>query len=239
MLWINTRPFALQSLFLLLLILLFPSGRPISPRWSVVGWIAILGSLMNQVALAFLPGPLNPGVAIPNPLGLADAAGSVQFCADLGSSALLLGVLGTILSLIVRLRRARGIELQQLKLLSYALVVYATAEAGFVFSPPQGPPLPILIFDAFAAAFVAVAAGLAILRYRLWDIDIIIRRTLVYSALTLTLGLVYLSCILLSRVVVAPITGSSDLAIVVSTLGIAALFFPLRRRIQNLIDRRF
>jgi len=99
--------------------------------------------------------------------------------------------------------------------------------------------LPLLVVDAFAAAFVAVAAGMAILRYRLWDIDIIIRRTLVYSTLTLTLGLVYLGCILLSRTIVAPLTGSSDLAIVASTLAIAALFNPLRRRIQNLIDKRF
>jgi hypothetical protein len=77
------------------------------------------------------------------------------------------------------------------------------------------------------------------LKHRLYDIDIIIRRTLVYSLLTLTLGLIYLGCILLSRALVAPLTGSSELAIVASTLAIAALFLPLRRRIQNTIDKRF
>ena len=133
MLWVNTRPFALQTLFLLLLILLFPTGRPLSQRWSVVGWFAILGSLINQAALAFMPGPLDPSVAITNPFGLADAAGLLQFCADLGNYMLLLGVFGAVLSLIVRLRRAYGIERQQLKLLSYALVLYAAAEAAFFF----------------------------------------------------------------------------------------------------------
>jgi hypothetical protein len=239
MLWVNTQPYDLQPLFILLLILLFPTGRPLSQRWSVVGWLIILGGLINLVALAFMPGPLNPGIDITNPFGLVGAAGLLQFCANLGTYMLLLGMLGAILSVIVRLRRAEGIERQQVKLLSYALVLYAAAEGAFAFVPSQQPPLPLVVVDAFAAAFVAVAAGMAILRYRLWDIDIIIRRTLVYSTLTLTLGLVYLGCILVSRTIVAPLTGSSDLAIVASTLAIAALFNPLRRRIQNLIDKRF
>jgi hypothetical protein len=81
--------------------------------------------------------------------------------------------------------------------------------------------------------------AIAILRHHIFDIDIIIRRTLVYSTLTLTLGLVYVGCILLSRTLVAPLTGGSELAIVISILAIAALFMPLRRRIQNFIDRRF
>jgi hypothetical protein len=239
MLWVNTRPFALQPLFLLLLILLFPTGRPLSQRWAVVGWFAILGCLINQAALAFMPGPLDPGVTITNPLALAGAVPLLQFSADLGAYMLLLGGLGAALSLIARLRQAHGIERQQLKLLTYALVLYATAEGAFAFVASGQPSLPLLIVDAFAAAFVAVSAGIAILRYHLWDIDLIIRRTLVYSTLTLTLGLVYFGSILLIRTLVAPLTGDTDLAIVISTLATAALFTPLRRRIQNLIDKRF
>jgi hypothetical protein len=239
LLWVNVRPYSIQSIFNLLLILLFPTGRPLSQRWSVVGWFAILGSLINQVALAFMPGRLDPSVTITNPLGLVRAAPFLQFSADLGTYMLVVGMLGAVLSLIVRLRRAHGIERQQLKLLSYALVVYAAAEGAIAVAFSEQPLSYILIVDAFAAVFVAVAAGIAILRYRLWDIDIIIRRTLVYGALTLTLGLVYVGCILLSRTLVAPLTGGSELAIVASTLAIAALFTPLRKRIQNLIDRRF
>jgi hypothetical protein len=102
------------------------------------------------------------------------------------------------------------------------------------------------IFPSFAwligglgVASIPVGVGIAILRYRLYDIDIIIRRTLVYSLLTLTLGLVYVGCILVSRKLVASVTGNTELAIVVSTLAIAALFLPLRRRIQSIIDKRF
>jgi hypothetical protein len=95
-----------------------------------------------------------------------------------------------------------------------------------------------LIEAATTLAF-PMCLGIAITRYRLFDIDVIIRRTLVYTVLTLTLGLVYLGCILLSHVLIAPVIGSSDLAIVVSTLAIAALFLPLRRSIQTIIDKHF
>jgi len=244
MLWVNVRPYSIETIFTTLLILLFPSGRPLSRRWSVVGWFAILGGLINQAALAFLPGPLDLSVSINNPLGLSGAAPFLQFCADLGNDMQLLGVLGALLSLIVRLRRAHGIERQQLKLLAYALAIYAVTLGPIVYlATSSGEPSPILniffVLQAFAAVFVAVAAGIAILRYQLWNIDIIIRRTLVYSLLTLALGLVYLGCIVVSRALVAPVIGGSELAIVASTLAIAALFNPLRRRIQNLIDKRF
>jgi hypothetical protein len=105
----------------------------------------------------------------------------------------------------------------------------STSLAGDIFQ---------LFFGLSLVAFPA-AIGIAILRYQLYDIDIIIRRTLVYSILTLTLGLVYVGCIVLIRTLIAPLTRGSDVTIVASTLVIAALFTPLRHRIQNLIDRRF
>jgi len=244
MLWVNTRPYLIVALLSVLLILLFPTGRPPSRRWWIVGWLIVFGGLVNFGALALMPGPLEPSVSITNPLGLSGAAPFLQFSADLGAYLLLLGALGAVLSLIVRFRRANGIERQQIKLLAYPLTIYGVLFAMIISSaPPSGelPPIFNLLFalQALAGVFVAVAAGIAILRYRLWDIDVVIRRTLIYGALTLTLGLVYLGCILLSRTLVAPYTGGSELAIVASTLAIAALFSPLRRRIQNLIDKRF
>ena len=242
MLWVNARPYSISNgVLFMLLILLFPTGRPLSRRWWIVGWLIILGGLINQAALAFLPGPLDASVAITNPVGISDAAPFLQFSANLGYYMQLLGALGTVFSVIVRLRRAHGIERQQVKLLAYALAIDAATSGIFIYVLTLSEePWPILIIaQALAGAFVAVAARIAILRYRLWDIDLIIRRTLVYSLLTLTLGLIYVGCIVLSRTLIAPYLGGSDLAIVASTLAIAVLFNPLRRRIQNLIDRRF
>jgi hypothetical protein len=244
MLWVNVRPYAIDTVFSTLLILLFPTGRPLSRRWWIAGWLIILGCLINQAALAFMPGPLDSSVTITNPVGLSEAAPFLQFSANLGNYVQVLGVLGAVLSVIVRLRRAHGIERQQVKLLAFALAIYAaTLGPIFFLASPSGEPWPILnilfVAQALAGAVVAVAAGIAMLRYHLWDVDIIIRRTLVYSVLTLTLGLVYVGCIVLSHTLVASYIGGSELAIVASTLAIAALFNPLRRNIQRVIDKRF
>ena len=244
MLWINVRPYFFLPIFSALLVLFFPTGGPPSRRWWVAGWLIIVGGLTNVVANAFIPDPLDVSVTITNPLGLSGAVRFLRFSAALGNYLLLLGALGTLMSLVIRFRRAGAVERQQIKWLAYALAFYVASIglATSLITPTVKPsPLVNLLFvvQAFSGALVAAAAGIAILRYRLWDIDIIIRRTLVYSLLTLTLGLVYLGCILISRTLIAPYLGGSELAIVASTLAIAALFNPLRRRIQNLIDRRF
>ena len=245
MLLVHTRPYTVGTIFELLLILLFPSGRPLSRRWWLACWLAILGALTILTALVLMPGPLDPAVPIANPVGLVGAAALLQRISDLGTALQLIGTFAAVLSLILRLRRARGVERQQVKLLVSALVVYLAAQSVIILAVArswQGLTAAAdlsFVLQSLASVLVAVAAGVAILRYRLWDIDIIIRRTLVYGALTLTLGLVYVGCILLSRTLVAPYIGGSELAIVASTLAIAALFNPLRRRIQNLIDKRF
>jgi hypothetical protein len=120
-------------------------------------------------------------------------------------------------------------------------IVLSTLNDLILGGQPPGP-LGRMIAQGMLTSFlllIPLSIGVAIVRSRLWDIDVLIRRTLVYSLLTLTLGLVYVGCILVSRALVAPLTGGSELAIVASTLMIAALFTPLRRRIQSVIDKRF
>ena len=119
------------------------------------------------------------------------------------------------------------------------LVVYVGGDVSGLHESTNLAGDVVQVFFGLSLVAVPAAIGIAILRYRLYDIDIIIRRTLVYSTLTLTLGLIYFGCIVLVRTLVAPLTGGTDLAIVASTLAIAALFNPLRKRIQTLIDKRF
>jgi hypothetical protein len=138
------------------------------------------------------------------------------------------------ISLVVRLRRATGIERQQLKWFVYAVALFALVS-----------PLSLLIFGdgtliVVILPLVPAAAGIAILKYRLFDIDLIINRTLVYGSVTITLGIVYFGGVVSLQYLFRTLTGEgSQLAIVASTLVIAALFNPLRRRIQSFIDRRF
>jgi hypothetical protein len=122
---------------------------------------------------------------------------------------------------------------------SFGGAVLAVVLVSVAWVPPTFSALFGWVWSRVLLLLLPISLGIAITRYRLWDIDVLIRRTLVYSVLTLTLGLVYLGCILVSRTLVAPLTGGSELAIVISTLAIAALFLPLRRRIQRIIDKRF
>jgi hypothetical protein len=146
--------------------------------------------------------------------------------------------------MISRLRRSRGIERQQLKWVAYAAALTATSfAASFLagsLSDRRAVSDTFFLLGVVGFASLPVAAGVAILRHRLYDIDVLINRTLVYGALTVSLVLVYLgNVVLLQRIFVTLTAQGSQLAIVASTLAIAALFNPLRRRIQAFIDRRF
>ncbi len=218
-------------------LLLFPDGHPPSPRWRVVGWTAAVGLPVLFVAQGLLPGPLADHPDIRNPLGVE---GGVVEAADLlASLAVLLGVAGSAASLVVRLRRARGDARQQLKWLAYAGTVAAVTI-----------PVAIALYEVVGATAadtaimlallgLPAATGVAMLRHRLYDIDVVINRTLVYGALTATLVTTYLGSVLLLQLVLGGLTGDSGLAVAGSTLAVAGAFRPLRTRIQHAVDRRF
>jgi hypothetical protein len=211
------------------LLLLFPDGRFLSPRWRVVGVVEAAGVLFATVTLAFTPGTVAGEFANPvaGPSWVADL--------ELVASALALPALAVAaLGLILRLRRSRGVERLQLKWFTYTAAI---AGLGLGLSATSGAIADAgFVVGLFGVAGLPVAAGVAILRYRLYDIDLVIRRTLVYGGLTATLAAAYLGCVLLAQLAIG---AGSDLAIAASTLAVAALFRPARARIQAAVDRRF
>jgi len=225
------------------LILLFPTGLLPSPRWRPLAWIAAAsGTVIVILNLIF---------------GAADRVGGWVTVAVSAAVFVTFGAIAvSALSLVVRYRRARGTERQQLKWFAFAAAISA-----FTLIAQQllwGAMILRVHFlgveiartsqslenlrDAFTNACLYTAVGIAILRYRLYDIDIIINRALVYGSLTVSLALVYLGGVAATQALFETLTGQQQfpqLAVVASTLAIAALFTPLRRRIQSFIDRSF
>jgi hypothetical protein len=219
------------------LLLLFPHGRLLSPRWRPVAGLAAAVTVAGTVLIALAPWELlDPGVPARNPFG-------IEVLRDVGIAVpvpiLLVGVptmLLCVASLVVRFRSSRGEERQQLKWFVYASVL----NVGTLLIPSDDTSNAISVLQIVTFPMVPVAAGIAILRYRLYDIDLIINRTLVYGALTAALALAYLGSVVSLQYAFRALTsGNSQLAIVASTLLIAALFNPLRRRLQASVDRRF
>jgi hypothetical protein len=241
--WFTTWASVLAPGFIALCFLLFPDGRLLSPRWRFATWFS-LGLMAPVVArFALVPGPLADFPAVPNPFGVA----ALEPLLGLPEDLLYLPLLGcAAAAIVVRLRRARGVERQQVKWFAYSAVMIPAfllvggAISAITDSPDDSPAGHAFAFlFALVLAGLPVSAGLAILRYRLYDIDRLISRTLVYGLLTATLVATYLVSVLLFRLLLEPLTGGSDLAVAASTLAVAALFRPVRGRIQHAVDRRF
>jgi len=219
-----------------LLFLLFPTGQLLSPAWRPVAWFAAISAVGTTVLGAFAPGPFEQFAYLNNPFGI-EALGNLGISASSALVPLMVAVLASVASLILRIRRSSGEERLQLKWFVYAAVLVALALPGGA-SYQRFPAGPIFLISGMALTQVAV--GVAILKYRLYDIDLLINRTLVYGSLTLVLAAVYFAGVALLQASFRALTGQdSPLAVVLSTLAIAALFNPLRRRIQAFIDRRF
>jgi hypothetical protein len=236
------------------LLLLFPDGRLVSARWRIVAWAAAADLAGLSAWLAFAPGPLGAAglETVPNPLGIQWPGASSRLLEAIARQALeLLIALSALLillsaaSMVVRFRRARGVERQQLKWFTYvplvAVLVWLVSSVPALMS---GPPtvvvvLRVYVVGAIISVGIPLAIGIAVLRYRLYDIDRLINRTLVYGLLTALLVAVYAAGVFVLGQLLNPVGGHSELAVAASTLAVAALFQPARRRVQAGVDRRF
>jgi hypothetical protein len=220
-----------------LLLLLFPDGRLSSPRWRLLAWGVALGTAGGVVGNALKAGPLVDFPQIANPYGIdSPVVGMVGVAGGIVAAG---SMLASAVSLIVRLRRAGRVERQQIKWLAYGGTVMVGGVCAGGLAIPWNVPVSILIMSVSLLG-LPLFTGIAIVRHRLYDVDLLINRTLVYGSLTATLVALYFGVIVVLQRSLVSLTGQqSTLAVVASTLAIAALFDPLRRRIQGFVDRRF
>jgi hypothetical protein len=242
MAWIASWMLPIMSALQVSYLLLFPTGRLPSRRWRWLAWLTVAYVVVGVITAAFSPGAYQGSLGpIRNPLGIEGLTHIYKAVVYTMAPALFIAAA---FSLFVRLRRAVGVERQQLKWLAYAAgglaVVIPLLSISITIDTPRWYEWVASAILTVVIPGIPISIGIAILRYRLYDIDIIINRTLVYGSLTVSLVLVYLGGVISLQALLRSITSQgSQLAIVASTLLIAALFNPLRRRIQSFIDRRF
>ncbi len=218
----------------------FPDGRP-PDGWRFVDWLLIAGTTLFVVAVAFMPGPLYPSNLVANPFGMSWARAELVVAFGVGVALIAAGDLGSLASMVARYRRAPADERQQLKyiLLAFALVVIALAlgVAGMaVFHLELAAALTPF---GFALLAMPVAIALAIHRYRLYEIDVFINRTVVYATLTAVLGGLYVAVVELFQRLFVLYTGQkSDTAIVITAFVVAAAFTPVQKWIEGVAERR-
>jgi hypothetical protein len=225
-------------------LLLFPTGHLLSKQWRLIAWLIGLTIAFLTAVDALAPGPLdNTGIQIQNPLGIISATGASE-AQNLIFILIIFELVMCIVSVFLRFHRSAGEERQQLKWFAFGaffILAMIPVPLGIIFLDPQAQIL-FNNLNVFAISVIglAIPVCIAILKYRLYDIDIIIRRTLVYTVLSVMLAVIYFGSVLALQQVFRSVTGeTSPIAIVLSTLVIAALFAPLRRGLQNFVDRRF
>jgi hypothetical protein len=231
--WASAQLQLLVVGLLVCLLLLFPTGRPPSRRWwGLVGAVAA-GVVLAWVGKGLAPARYQDFPGVQNPVGIAGLATALRWVAGAGDVLVAAGVLGALASLVVRFAHARGLERQQLK-----WFVYAAGLGVAVLVLPT--PIPGFLAWTLAPVGLSAAAAVAVLRYRLYDIDRLINRTLVYGVLTAVLGLGYAAAVLaLGQLFGGVGQRTPSWAVAGATLAAAALFQPARRRIQQAVDRRF
>lgn len=230
--------YPLMSLAIVFTPLVFPTGRVLSSRWRPVAVVTVAAVAVTVVMHALQP-TLGDGVTVRNPIGIS---GVIADSAAEALDAVVFGLLtacslAAALSLLLRFRRSHGVERQQIKWFVYAGALTACSALLGDFFPDIGV-LDVLF--GVAIGLLPMAAGIAILRYRLYDIDHLIRRTVSYSLLTAVLGAVYAAVVVIAGQVFGGVGGHPpSWLIAAATLAVAGLFQPARRRIQAHVDRRF
>jgi hypothetical protein len=249
--WLWVPAVGLLGIFL---ILLFPDGKLLSRRWRPLAWFSGMIIVVLSITEGLAPGPLENQGGVRNPFGI-EALPWLVTVSYIILPLLPLCILASAVSMVLRFRRSRGEERQQIKWFTFVasiagLLYFMVIISGVVISLgsddrlPQTPLWVELLISLATLSFagVPIAIGLAVLKYRLYDIDVVINLTLVYGSLTAMLVAVYFGGVATTQTILRALTGQTEqpqLAIVISTLAIAALFNPLRRRIQSFIDRRF
>lgn len=222
---------------------LFPTGRPPSRGWRPATWL-VLAAPVVTIAGELEPVELPSYPGLQNPLGLPGVAGEVASLAhDLGGVFLPPALfVVTLTSIVVRFRRAGRDERQQIKWVGYVAAMTALCFATMLVAGavlPSWAPDVLFLAGLLGSGLISVAAAIAILRHRLYDIDLVVNRTLVYGSLMAILAASYIGAVLLLQLAFSPVTEGSSVAVALSTLAVAALFRPARRRVQELVDRRF
>ena len=230
--WLGNWVWVGGHLGAMLLLFLLPDGRALGPRWGVLARVGVSLLTATAVLAALYPGPLEATPQIVNPAGLAPVTHLEPLFGLMLVGGLVIELLAAV-SLVVRFVRAGGTERQQLTWIAYGVVVLVVTQVG-----EQAGLVPRVLAPVGGLA-VTGALVIAVTRHRLYDIDRLVSRTVTYALVTGVLVAVYASGVLVLRPVVTPLTGGSDVVIAGSTLAVAALFRPLRRRVQRIVDRRF
>ena len=249
--WLWVPTVGLLGIFL---ILLFPDGKFPSKRWRPLAWLSGVMIVLLSITEGLAPGPLENQGGVRNPFGLEELPWLVTV-SYIVLPLLPLCILASAVSMVLRFRRSRGEVRQQIKWFTFVvffaglmffivMISQVVIVLGSDANLPQTPLWVELLFSLAALGFagVPISIGFAVLKYRLYDIDVVINLTLVYGSLTAALVTIYLGGVATTQAILRALTDQTEqpqLAIVVSTLVIAALFNPLRRRIQSFIDRRF
>ena len=224
------------SLALIWIPLLFPDGRLVGPRWLPLAWVDAVFVAAGTVAAMVLPTGAGYSGHLPNPIGASGPVGdAAKAITDAYFPIMVVLGIGSLASLVVRFRRSRGVERQQLKWFIFAGTFLIFAVILAVATQSDLAWYAIM----FGLASLPVAAGIAILRYRLYDIDRLVSRTIAYALVTGALVAVYLMVNLGLTTALSTVARTNSVAVATSTLVVAALFTPLRRRIQRLVDHRF